>query len=143
MRGGERDRDRQTDRQTEKEKQRERVRPAEREIYICLDKIALGVLKSTLWTRWRTRTVFNVQIHLHAYLTMQPPPRPKVWAKAGPPEGPVTFWQAVLYVSARKLQALVYDILPSTTAITDYTMGLEQLSANGQFYTSGQTAVCN
>ena len=27
-----------------------------------------------------------------------------------------------------KLQALVYDILPPTTAITDYTIGLEKLS---------------
>ena len=29
-----------------------------------------------------------------------------------------------------KLQALVYDILPPTTAIADYAIGLEKLSAN-------------
>ena len=32
-----------------------------------------------------------------------------------------------------KLQALVYDILPSTTVIVDYAIGLEKLSANGHF----------
>ena len=35
-----------------------------------------------------------------------------------------------------KLQALVYDILPSTTTIVDYArgIGLEKLSANEQFF---------
>ena len=34
----------------------------------------------------------------------------------------------------RKLQALVYSIHSSTTAIVDYATGLEKLSANGHFY---------
>ena len=42
--------------------------------------------------------------------------------------------------SGRGLQALVY-ILPSTTTIVDYAMGLEKLSANGQFFDDAQTAV--
>ena len=33
-----------------------------------------------------------------------------------------------------KLQALVYDIVPPTTAILDYAIGLEKLSANEQFF---------
>ena len=33
-----------------------------------------------------------------------------------------------------KLQSLVYDSLPSTTAIVDYVIGLEKLSANEQFF---------
>ena len=37
-----------------------------------------------------------------------------------------------------KLQALVYDILPPTTAITDYAIGLEKMSANGQFFVGAQ-----
>ena len=41
----------------------------------------------------------------------------------------------------RKLQALVYDILPPTTAIVDYGMGLEKLSADEQFFDDAQTAV--
>jgi len=41
----------------------------------------------------------------------------------------------------RKLQALVYNILPSTTAIVDYAMGLEKLSVNEQFFDDAQTAV--
>ena len=40
-----------------------------------------------------------------------------------------------------RLQALVYDILPPTTAITECTIGLGKLSANGQFFIGAQTAV--
>ena len=40
-----------------------------------------------------------------------------------------------------KLQALVYDILPPSTAIADYAIGLEKLSANEQFFHDAQTAV--
>ena len=40
-----------------------------------------------------------------------------------------------------KLQALVYDILPPTTAIADYAIGLEKLSANEQFIDDAQMAV--
>ena len=38
-----------------------------------------------------------------------------------------------------KLQALVYDIVPSTTAIVDYAIGLGKLSANEQFFDEAQT----
>ena len=37
----------------------------------------------------------------------------------------------------RKLQALVYDILPPAIVITDYAIGLEKISANGQFFVAG------
>ena len=40
-----------------------------------------------------------------------------------------------------ELQALVYDIFPSTTAIVDYAIGLEKLSANEQVLDDAQTAV--
>ena len=40
-----------------------------------------------------------------------------------------------------RLQALVYDILPPTTAIVDYATGLEKLSANKQFFDDAQMAV--
>ena len=40
-----------------------------------------------------------------------------------------------------KLQALVYDIFPPTTAVIDYAIGLEKLSANGQFFVGAQVAV--
>ena len=43
--------------------------------------------------------------------------------------------------SAPKLQALVCDSLPSTTAITDLTIGLEKLSADGQFVLGAQKAL--
>ena len=40
-----------------------------------------------------------------------------------------------------KLQALVYDILPPTTPITDYAIGLKKPSANGQIFLGAQMAV--
>ena len=40
-----------------------------------------------------------------------------------------------------KLQALVYDILPSTTAVFSYARGSRKLSANEQFFVGAQTVV--
>ena len=40
-----------------------------------------------------------------------------------------------------KLQALVYDILPSTTAVFSYAIGPWKLSANEQFFDGVQTVV--
>ena len=40
-----------------------------------------------------------------------------------------------------KLQALVYDILPPSTAIVNYATGLEKLTANDQFFDDAQMAV--
>ena len=43
--------------------------------------------------------------------------------------------------SRGKLQALVYDILPSTTAVFSYAIGFSKLSANEQFFVGAQTVV--
>ena len=40
-----------------------------------------------------------------------------------------------------KLQALVYYILPPTTAVFSYAIGLRKLSANEQFFVGAQTLV--
>ena len=40
-----------------------------------------------------------------------------------------------------KLQALVYNILPSTTAMFSYAIGSKKLSANEQFFVGAQTVV--
>ena len=40
-----------------------------------------------------------------------------------------------------KLQALVYDSLPSTTAVFNYAIGSRKLSANEQFFVGAQTVV--
>ena len=42
---------------------------------------------------------------------------------------------------AGKLQALVYDILLSTTAVFSYITGSRKLSANEQFFVGAQTVV--
>ena len=39
------------------------------------------------------------------------------------------------------LQAKVYDILPSTTAVFSYAIGSRKLSANEQFFVGAQTVV--
>ena len=41
----------------------------------------------------------------------------------------------------RKLQALVYDILPSTTAVFSYVIGSWKLSANEQFFVGAQIVI--
>ena len=43
--------------------------------------------------------------------------------------------------AAIKLQALVYDVLPSTTAVFSYAIGSRKLSANQQFFVGAQTVV--
>ena len=48
------------------------------------------------------------------------------------------WWKVMLGV---KLQALVYDILPSTTAVFSYAIGPRKLSANEQFFVGTQTVV--
>ena len=40
-----------------------------------------------------------------------------------------------------KLQALVYDILPSTTAVFSYATGSRKMTANVQFFVGAQTVV--
>ena len=44
-------------------------------------------------------------------------------------------------MGASKLQALVYDILPSNTAVFSYAIGSRKLSANEQFFVGAQTVV--
>ena len=45
------------------------------------------------------------------------------------------------YILKAKLQALVYDILPSTTGIFNPTIGSGKQSANKQFFVGAQTVV--
>ena len=40
-----------------------------------------------------------------------------------------------------KFKALVYDILPSTTALFSYAIGSRKLAANDQFFVGAQTVV--
>ena len=47
-------------------------------------------------------------------------------------------WQSRVH---GKLQALVYDILPSATAVFSYAIGARKLSANEQFFVGAQTVV--
>ena len=46
--------------------------------------------------------------------------------------------QSMLY---SKLQALVYNILCPTTAMVDYAISLQKLSANEQFFGDAQTTI--
>ena len=49
--------------------------------------------------------------------------------------------QAILLTVCVKLWALVYSILPSTTAVFTYTVGPWKLSANEQFFVDAQTSL--
>ena len=49
--------------------------------------------------------------------------------------------QATWDMGTLKLQALVYDILPSTTAVFSYAIGSWKLSANEQFFVGAKTVV--
>ena len=44
-------------------------------------------------------------------------------------------------MAAPKLQALVYDTLPSTIAVFSYVIGSRKLSANEQFFVGAQTVI--
>ena len=48
-------------------------------------------------------------------------------------------WQKRSVEGSLKLQAPVYDILPSTTAVFSYAIGSTKLSANEQFFVGAQT----
>ena len=51
-------------------------------------------------------------------------------------------WSVVRAATAdHELQALVYDVLPPTTAVFSYAIGSRKLSANEQFFVGGQTVV--
>ena len=58
-------------------------------------------------------------VALYNYLPPPPPPPPPLICK---------------HRYKYKLQALVYDILPSTTAVFSYAIGSRKLSANEQFF---------
>ena len=47
----------------------------------------------------------------------------------------------IIITADTKLQALVYDILPSATALFSYAIGSRKLSANKQFFAGAQTVV--
>ena len=49
--------------------------------------------------------------------------------------------QSTAIYRQHKLQALVYDILPSTTAVFSYGIGSRKVSANEQFFVRAQTVV--
>ena len=49
--------------------------------------------------------------------------------------------QSASLSASLKIQALVYDILPSTTAVFSYAIGSRKLSANEQFFVGAQTVV--
>ena len=46
-----------------------------------------------------------------------------------------------MHIHVHKLQTLVYDTLPSTTAVFSYAVGSRKLSANDQFFVGAQTEV--
>ena len=92
--------------------------------------------------KWRTAEKARVQTDGSLYRWLLAASAVARWRYALPIGGCVA-WVVVCSLCVCvcvKLQALVYDILPSTTAIVDYAIGLEKLSANEQFFDDAQTA---
>ena len=80
------------------------------------------------------RVGFVVHAHVACECDLPDPPPP-------PPLPPTNTHADTLVNCWCKLQALVYDILPSTTAVFSYTIGSRKLSANEQFFVGAQTIV--
>ena len=83
----------------------------------------------------------GVGCQLSAYLTLSR----RIYLTL-PCQNTLTVWSDVSWVLILpKLQALVYDILPSTTAVFSYAVGSTKLSANEQFcfcfFVGAQTVV--
>jgi len=67
-----------------------------------------------------------------------------VWSPSETSQGfhkSLLVYRALGLTLQRKHQALVYDILPSTTAVFNYATGSRKLSANEQFFVGAQTVV--
>ena len=62
----------------------------------------------------------------------QPPNVPSVWSNGAGKRG---------LEGDSEQQELVYDILPPATAVADYAIGLEKLTANKRFFDDTQTAL--
>ena len=71
-----------------------------------------------------------INVHYYYYSL---PPRPQ------PPSRPHAQSPLTADSPQPKLQAPVYDILPSTTAVFSYAIGSRKLSANEQFFVGAQT----
>ena len=80
-------------------------------------------------------TTRDVKMSKSAHISFSP--QMTVWSVLHPRVSPKV---SDVYRRA-KLQALVYDILPSTTAVLSYAIGSRKLSANEQFFVGAQTVV--
>jgi len=65
----------------------------------------------------------------------------KLWTLSSTTHLPYYHLGYMIRMSYSKLQALVYGILPSTTAVFSYAIGPRKLSANEQFFVGAQTVV--
>ena len=66
--------------------------------------------------------------------------KPK-WMRLMTVSSPSALFASTVLFPPSKLQALVYDILLSTTAVFSYAIGSRKLSANEQFFVGAQTEV--
>ena len=94
----------------------------------CQDSLESGLFE--IWTQWNLDFFLNLD-SLESGLS-------DVWTLWG-----LDFLKSGLCEvrTLRKLQALVYDILPSTTAVFSYATGSIKLSANEQFFVGARTVV--
>ena len=78
-------------------------------------------------------SLLSVNFHIPFSALLPPPPKKKLSFVYRDFNLPI--------LPSPKLQALVYDILPSTTAVFSYAIGSRKLSVNEQFFVGAQTVV--
>ena len=84
---------------------------------------------------------FNVSVIVKDKVTRQCPQMATFEEKGEPKRIRTEPCYSTCYSQSSKLQALVYDILPPTSAIIVYAIGLEKLSANERYFIGAEMAV--
>ena len=92
-------------------------------------------------TSWTKRIKWTmIFFSLFFFIFSQTLLKPK-WMRLMTVSSPSTLFASSVLFPPPKLQALVYDILPSTSAVFSYIIGSRKLSANEKFSVGAQTVV--
>ena len=90
---------------------------------------------SQKWTKIKPTFYRCFHTHFHPLIHTLLPTRPQTFTRT------TTHFQPLVHTHSPKPQALVYDILPSTTAVFSHVIGSWKLWANEQFFVGAQIVV--
>ena len=111
--------------------------PTKASVPLCM----IGELAFVSWVTWFSTAISHLLCHLSGREESV-----LIWPDPHVQSLHVNHVRSVKHVKSDarddpKLRALVYDILPSTTAVFSYAIGSRKLSANEQFFVGAQTVV--